>query len=120
MDDRGHETPVRDEPEVPYWVIDLDEDHLADVLVSVGIALRPTPTLGPALAWGVVSEEEGGIVAYAMSDEIARLIVKALNALAPHEHVPVVRSENDPKGDYPYLVEVMRCQTCGERLDGAA
>jgi hypothetical protein len=68
--------------EAPFYAMDLDTDNVSDLLHDVSVTL--SPNLFPGIEnmnvflLGIVSAEAGGIIAYAIGDENADLIVTAL------------------------------------------
>lgn len=64
-----------------FYVMDLDADpNIADLLGSVADTMRETPD--DTGLYGIVSEEDGGIIAYAIGEAHANLIADALIASA--------------------------------------
>lgn len=76
---------MNDNADPAYYTQTLDPDpHVADLLDNVADTLtsatRPYRRV-PAHLVGIASENDGGIIAYAIGEEHAAFIVKALNAM---------------------------------------
>lgn len=72
-----------DEPKF-YWMT-LDPEHVGDLLLDASLTLGGYLTASiqlPSIGYliGIVSQNDGGIIAYAVGEEHANQIVKALNA----------------------------------------
>lgn len=77
---------MNDEPN--FYSQDLDPENVADLTLDLAVTLSPslmagTHHLQAAPLIGIVSERDGGIIAYAIGDENADQIVAALNAKEP-------------------------------------
>ena len=73
-------------PEYNFDYQDLDEDNVADLLLNVAVTLSTTlsaglaPLRADAPLIGITSEEDGGIIAYAIGQDHADAMVRALRA----------------------------------------
>lgn len=62
-----------------FYTMPLDEENVADLLMHVAKTVtRYTPSREGNVLYGIVSEADGGIIAYAIGDEHAQQIVAAL------------------------------------------
>lgn len=67
-----------------YWMY-LEPPHVGDLMLDVSVTLDAHLMAGvehlhAGVLFGIVSEDDGGIIAYAIGEEHANMIVKALNA----------------------------------------
>lgn len=66
-----------------YWM-DLEPQNVGDLMLDVSVTLDAHLMAGVqhlhvGVLYGIVSEDDGGIIAYAIGEEHANQIVKALN-----------------------------------------
>lgn len=74
------EFPDSEDDDPPFWWMDLDEDpNLQDLQENITATRENTE----GALFGIVSEADGGIIAYAIGQEHANLIVDALKATRP-------------------------------------
>jgi hypothetical protein len=66
-----------------YWMV-LDPEHVGDLLLDASLTIGgylaasiKLPSIGYLI--GIVSQDDGGIIGYAIGEEHANMIVKALN-----------------------------------------
>jgi hypothetical protein len=66
---------------------DLDYVNIADLMADASLTLGTTSRVGERhILYGIVSESDGGIIAYAIGEDHARAIASALNmAVTPYE-----------------------------------
>ena len=76
---------MNDDDEPAFYWMELDPEHVGDMLLDASLTLGgylaasiKLPSIGYLI--GIVSQEDGGIIGYAIGEEHATQIVKALNA----------------------------------------
>ena len=76
---------MTDDDEYKFYWMALDPEHVGDFLLDASLTLGgyltasiKLPNMGYLI--GIVSQEDGGIIGYAIGEEHANQIVKALNA----------------------------------------
>lgn len=68
-----------------FWWLQLDkQQHIADLLINTAVTLDPVVShrlAGPEIPlYGIIDENEGGVIAYAIGADHANRIVNALEA----------------------------------------
>lgn len=66
----------------PFYWMDLDHTNVADIARCMATTLSPLTNDDDDALFGIVSEHDGGIIAYAIGLDHANEIVEALKAAA--------------------------------------